>query len=149
MRSSSAASTRTTSHPHDEAQTDHQDPTAASDGSAAKRPRRVRPSLRRAIPVGLVAASIATFAGACNPNSPSDYDLYRLRMCESGGNYSINLGTGFYGAYQFAGGTWTSLGYGGVASDAPAWVQDEAVRQLWRQLGWSPWPGCSAKLGLR
>ena len=65
-------------------------------------------------------------------------------MCESGGNYSINLGTGFSGAYQFADSTWSGMGYGGVASQAPPWVQDEAVRQLWRQMGWAPWPGCRA-----
>jgi resuscitation-promoting factor RpfA len=106
-------------------------------------------SLRRAIPVGFAALTIAGAASACNPNSPSEYDLYRLRMCESGGNYSIDLGTGFSGAYQFADSTWTGMGYGGRASQAPAWVQDEAVRQLWRQMGWKPWPGCSIKLGLR
>lgn len=70
-------------------------------------------------------------------------------MCESGGNYSINTGSGYYGAYQFAGSTWTALGFGGVASDAPPWVQDQAVIMLWQRSGWAPWPGCSAKLGLR
>ena len=110
---------------------------------------RVSRSLRRAAPAGLAALTIAGFAGACQPaNSPSDYDLARLRTCESGGNYSINLGTGFSGAYQFADSTWSGMGYGGVASQAPPWVQDEAVRQLWRQMGWAPWPGCRAKLGL-
>lgn len=32
--------------------------------------------------------------------------LLALRTCESGGNYSINTGNGFYGAYQFMPSTW-------------------------------------------
>jgi hypothetical protein len=110
---------------------------------------RTSKAVRRGIPAALAALTIAGFAGACNaPNSPSDADLYRLRVCESGDNYAIDLGTGFSGAYQFADSTWTGMGYGGRAGQAPPWVQDEAVRQLWRQMGWAPWPGCRAKLGL-
>ena len=71
-----------------------------------------------------------------------------LRGCESGGNYSANTGNGFYGAYQFDYGTWRGLGYAGVASDAPAWKQDEAVVRLHAQRGWEPWPACSRYLGL-
>ncbi len=36
----------------------------------------------------------------------NDAILYDLRMCESGGNYQINTGNGFYGAYQFMISTW-------------------------------------------
>ncbi|HTK39521.1 MAG TPA: ubiquitin-like domain-containing protein [Patescibacteria group bacterium] len=35
--------------------------------------------------------------------------LYKLRMCETGGNYSSNTGNGFYGAYQFMPSTWNSI----------------------------------------
>jgi len=35
--------------------------------------------------------------------------LYKLRMCESGGNYAINTGNGFYGAYQFMQSTWNNI----------------------------------------
>jgi len=71
-----------------------------------------------------------------------------LRGCESGGNYRTNTGNGFYGAYQFDYGTWRGLGYVGVASDAPAWKQDQAVVRLHAQRGWQPWPACSRYLGL-
>ncbi|HVU74049.1 MAG TPA: transglycosylase family protein [Mycobacteriales bacterium] len=71
-----------------------------------------------------------------------------LRGCESGGNYRTNTGNGFYGAYQFDYGTWRGLGYAGVASDAPAWKQDQAVVRLHAQRGWQPWPACSRYLGL-
>ncbi len=35
--------------------------------------------------------------------------LYTLRMCESGGNYQISTGNGFYGAYQFMKSTWDRI----------------------------------------
>jgi uncharacterized protein YabE (DUF348 family) len=35
--------------------------------------------------------------------------LYKLRMCESGGNYQISTGNGFYGAYQFLASTWNRV----------------------------------------
>jgi hypothetical protein len=75
--------------------------------------------------------------------------MYRLRMCESGGNYAISTGNGYYGAYQFDAGTWRSLGYGGLPNQNAPWVQDQAVSRLWQQRGWSPWPGCAGRLGLR
>ncbi len=71
-----------------------------------------------------------------------------LRDCESGDNYQTNTGNGFYGAYQFAGATWSGLGLPGIASDAPYWVQDEAAQRLQAEYGWKPWPACSAALGL-
>lgn len=71
-----------------------------------------------------------------------------LRECESGGNYAEDTGNGFYGAYQFAAGTWTDLGYSGLPSDAPPAVQDAAAQQLQARSGWGQWPGCSATLGL-
>jgi hypothetical protein len=35
--------------------------------------------------------------------------LYKLRMCESHGNYQTNTGNGFYGAYQFMASTWDRI----------------------------------------
>lgn len=72
-----------------------------------------------------------------------------LRKCESNGNYAINTGNGYYGAYQFAAGTWRKLGYTGLPHDASPAVQDEAARKLQAQQGWGPWPACTRKLGLR
>jgi uncharacterized protein YabE (DUF348 family) len=35
--------------------------------------------------------------------------LYKLRMCETGGNYRTNTGNSYYGAYQFLIGTWDRI----------------------------------------
>ncbi|HEX7276357.1 MAG TPA: transglycosylase family protein [Acidimicrobiales bacterium] len=71
-----------------------------------------------------------------------------LRECESGGNYSINTGNGYYGAYQFSLSTWQGLGYGGYPHQASAAVQDQAAQELQALYGWGQWPGCSWYLGL-
>lgn len=107
--------------------------------------------IRKTFAAATATVALVSVASACTPGtapSPSASDLLRLRMCESGGNYGINTGNGFYGAYQFDAGTWASLGFGGLPSQAAPWIQDTAVAMLWRERGWSPWPGCSASLGL-
>ncbi len=79
---------------------------------------------------------------------PAGGNWARLRQCESGGNYRINTGNGYYGAYQFDLRTWRSVGYSGYPHKASPATQDAAARKLHAQRGWAPWPACSAKLGL-
>jgi hypothetical protein len=82
-------------------------------------------------------------------SSATPADWAALRMCESGDNYSIDTGNGYYGAYQFSLATWQGLGYGGLPSAASPAVQDAAAQTLYDAAGWSPWPVCSVELGLR
>ena len=98
------------------------------------------------VAAAIVAGETLSFAGAAGAVTPDTWA--KLRMCESSGNYSVNTGNGYYGAYQFNLPTWKGLGYTGLPSDAPPAVQDEAAQRLYQQRGWEPWPACSAKLGL-
>jgi resuscitation-promoting factor RpfA len=84
--------------------------------------------------VGLVAAA-----------APASADIFsQIRSCESGGNYATNTGNGYYGAYQFTQGTWNSLGYSGLPSDASPATQDAAAAQLAARSGFGQWPVCGA-----
>lgn len=74
---------------------------------------------------------------------------YRLRLCESGNDYTKNTGNGYYGAYQFSLSTWQSNGGSGYPHQAAPSEQDYRARLLQSRRGWSPWPVCSRKLGLR
>lgn len=78
--------------------------------------------------------------------------LLALRTCESGGDYAINTGNGYYGAYQFSASTWTSLSTGYSRADlAPASVQDAAIiANTDRSSGGlaTQNPGCYIKEGL-
>jgi LysM repeat protein len=66
--------------------------------------------------------------------------LERIRMRESGGNYAINTGNGFYGAYQFTLGTWQGVGGTGLPSQASPAEQDMRAQMLLDRRGCSPWP---------
>jgi hypothetical protein len=117
-----------------------------------KHARHAKPS--KAAPAfavaGLSASFVAADAGmlASSAAAATSDDFARLRQCESGGNYAINTGNGFYGAYQFDRGTWNGLGYAGTANQASPATQDAAAARLQAQRGWSPWPACSRALGL-
>ncbi|WP_408898252.1 ubiquitin-like domain-containing protein [Nocardioides sp. R1-1] len=73
----------------------------------------------------------------------------RLAQCESGGNWHINTGNGYYGGLQFNLGTWRSNGGTGYPHQAS---REEQIRVATRLRdaagGYGPWPGCAAKLGL-
>ena len=60
----------------------------------------------------------------------------RLAQCESGGNWAINTGNGYYGGLQFSLGTWQAYGGTGLPSQAqprdPDRDRDEAPRRLGR-----------------
>ncbi|HAS12463.1 MAG TPA: hypothetical protein DCS55_18440 [Acidimicrobiaceae bacterium] len=72
-----------------------------------------------------------------------------MAQCESGGNWSINTGNGYYGGLQFALATWESVGGSGYPHEHPAATQIDFGRTLQARQGWGAWPHCSEKLGLR
>jgi hypothetical protein len=76
----------------------------------------------------------------------------RLAQCESGGNWSVNSGNGFYGGLQFMHSTWVSVGgrqYAEYPHQASREQQIAAGEALVARAGWGQWPACSRKLGLR
>ncbi len=73
----------------------------------------------------------------------------RLAQCESGGNWSINTGNGFYGGLQFTASTWHAMGGSGLPHQASRETQISVAKKLQARAGWGQWPGCTSKLGLR
>ncbi|MFE5947619.1 ubiquitin-like domain-containing protein [Streptomyces sp. NPDC056480] len=74
-------------------------------------------------------------------------DWGALAACESGGRPNAVDPSGTYGGlYQFAPGTWRSLGGSGVAQNAPAAEQTFRAKKLYVQRGASPWPHCGRRL---
>lgn len=74
-----------------------------------------------------------------------------LAGCESGGNWAINSGNGFYGGVQFDRGTWLSNGggtYAPLPSSASREQQIAVASKVQAARGFSPWPTCAGKLGL-
>jgi hypothetical protein len=120
---------------------------AATDADRAGRSmttvRRQIASFRQEIEVLKI---IAQFGGSRRGN-PGPAAWAALRSCESHGNYAINSGNGFYGAYQFDLQTWQSLGGAGLPSSAPPWEQDARAAALYQTRGSQPWPICGRFLG--
>jgi resuscitation-promoting factor RpfA len=70
--------------------------------------------------------------------------------CESGGNWHINTGNGYYGGLQFAQSTWLNYGGGNFASRADLAARTEQITVANRVLqsqGWGAWPICSRYAG--
>ena len=75
----------------------------------------------------------------------------QLAQCESGGNWSINTGNGYYGGLQFSYGTWLAYGggaYGETANLASREQQIAIAERLRADRGYYPWPACARRLGL-
>jgi resuscitation-promoting factor RpfB len=74
-----------------------------------------------------------------------------LAQCESGGNWSINTGNGYYGGLQFSQSSWLGAGggkYAPLPHMASASEQIATAEVLRSNGGWGHWPACAAKLGL-
>ena len=125
-------------------------PHGTSSGRGRHRRRRQHARNLGLATAPLVAAlPFAVGTSAASAATTSTWD--RLASCESGGNWHINTGNGYYGGLQFAGGTWTGNGGGRYASRADLATKDEQIavaEKILANRGWSPWPACSARLGL-
>jgi Transglycosylase-like domain len=85
--------------------------------------------------------------GLGDPNSYATWDA--LAQCESGGNWHINTGNGYYGGLQFSLGTWQAVGGTGYPHEASRETQIEMGQRLYASSGWGAWPACTAQLGWR
>lgn len=72
----------------------------------------------------------------------------RLAQCESGGNWHINTGNGFYGGLQFSAATWRSVGGSGLPHENSKAEQIKRAKILQQRAGWGQWPACTKRLGL-
>ncbi|MFD7628663.1 transglycosylase family protein [Streptomyces sp. NPDC059851] len=93
-----------------------------------------------------VAAPLMT-AGTASAATASEWD--RVAQCESGGNWSINTGNGYYGGLQFSASTWA--GYGGKAYAPQAHQASKAqqiaiAEKVLKGQGKGAWPHCGKGL---
>ncbi|GGY09206.1 LysM peptidoglycan-binding domain-containing protein [Streptomyces djakartensis] len=94
-------------------------------------------------PLGLLAAT-----GNAAAADSGVWD--RIAQCESGGNWHINTGNGYYGGLQFAGSTWRAYGgtaYAPTADQASRSQQIAVATKVQAAQGWGAWPVCSARAG--
>jgi nucleoid-associated protein YgaU len=112
-------------------------------------PRYVR--TRRVLSGGAVAAGAAAvgLGVIATPAEASTHDWTGVAACESGGNWSINTGNGYYGGLQFTPSTWAANGGTAYASRADLATPSQQVAVAERVLatqGVGAWPVCGAHL---
>lgn len=66
----------------------------------------------------------------------------KIAACESGGNWKINTGNGYYGGLQFSAATWRSVGGPGLPHEHSREVQIKYAKILQARSGWGQW-GCA------
>ena len=121
-----------------------------------QRPTPYPRNTARAGAVGLGAFSLlVTSAGMAQAAPDEVWD--RMAICESGGNWAINTGNGYYGGLQFSDATWRAAGGTKYASRADlatreqqieiadAWLGRVAAEQGTYNAWATQWPDCSSE----
>ncbi|MCI0386606.1 transglycosylase family protein [Streptomyces sp. CNQ085] len=112
---------------------------------------RTARAVRAAALTGAAGAAIAVpVAGAPDASAASVDTWERVAQCESGGDWSINTGNGYYGGLQFAQSSWEAAGgtrYAPRADLATREQQIAVAERLLAMQGPRAW-ACAAKGGL-
>jgi hypothetical protein len=114
--------------------------------------RRVVTAVATRLGVGATVLGIAAAAVLAVPSAQAAGDVWdRVAACESGGNWHINTGNGYYGGVQFSASTWTGYHgqvYASRADLATRAEQIEVARRVLAAQGPGAWPVCSIRAGL-
>ncbi|MFF3653763.1 transglycosylase family protein [Streptomyces olivochromogenes] len=112
--------------------------------------RRPSKATRVATLAGVTGVAIAApliAAGNASAATASQWDA--VAQCESGGNWSINTGNGYYGGLQFSASTWAAYGgtaYAATANQASKSQQITIGEKVLAAQGKGAWPTCGTGL---
>ena len=79
------------------------------------------------------------------PVQTSSVNWDAVARCESGGNWAINTGNGYYGGLQFTMGTWRSNGGAGSPHSASKSEQIRVAENVLNRQGIGAWPVCGRR----
>lgn len=91
----------------------------------------------------LAVAPLAMATGTAAADSGVNWDA--VAACESGGNWSINTGNGYYGGLQFSLSTWRANGGTGMPHQASREEQIRVANNVLRSQGIGAWPTCGRR----
>ncbi|MER6401513.1 transglycosylase family protein [Kitasatospora sp. NPDC001603] len=123
--------------------------TAAATTSTVTKRNRVRMAVVAGAAVAALPVAGLVTANSASAASVSTWDA--VAQCESGGNWAINTGNGFYGGLQFTSSTWAAFGgtaYAAQANLATKAQQISVAEKVLASQGPGAWPVCSVKAGL-
>ncbi|MEU9252541.1 transglycosylase family protein [Streptomyces sp. NPDC048270] len=96
---------------------------------------------------GVAVAAPLMAAGTASAATASEWD--KVAQCESGGNWAINTGNGYYGGLQFSSSTWAGYGgkaYAPQANQASKAQQIAVAEKVLKGQGKGAWPHCGKGL---
>ena len=97
-----------------------------------------------AVTGAVVAAPLVLSAGTASAAPAHNWD--GVAQCESGGDWNINTGNGYYGGLQFSQSTWEANGGSGSASSASREEQIRVAENVLATQGPGAWPVCGQYL---
>ncbi|CAL9312157.1 transglycosylase family protein [Streptomyces olindensis] len=112
-----------------------------------RRPSKATRAIAVAGVTGAAVAAPLMAAGNASAATASEWDA--VAQCESGGNWSINTGNGYYGGLQFSASTWAGYGgtkYASTADQATKAQQIEIAEKVLAGQGKGAWPVCGKGL---
>jgi len=116
--------------------------------------RKAKTSRTRKIAAGALIAGVGVAvplgAAASASASTSSVNWSAIANCESGGDWSIDTGNGFYGGLQFTESTWLAYGGGSYAqypNQASESDQIAVAENVLAGQGIGAWPVCGANAG--
>jgi resuscitation-promoting factor RpfE len=105
--------------------------------------KNLRKKLRMAV-IGS-ALAVAPMAMSMASANADGVNWDAIAACESGGNWSINTGNGYYGGLQFSIGTWHANGGAGSPHTASRSEQIRVAENVLRSQGLRAWPVCGRR----
>ncbi|MFM9444520.1 transglycosylase family protein [Streptomyces acidiscabies] len=112
-----------------------------------RRPSKATRVVALAGVTGVAVAAPLMAASGASAATASEWDA--VAQCESGGNWSINTGNGYYGGVQFSASTWAAYGgtaYASTANLATKSQQIEIAEKVLASQGKGAWPSCGVGL---
>ncbi|MEU9346608.1 transglycosylase family protein [Streptomyces sp. NPDC048278] len=112
-----------------------------------RRPSKAVRAIAVAGVTGVAVAAPLMAAGSASAATASEWDT--VAQCESGGNWSINTGNGYYGGLQFSASTWAAYGgtqYAAQANQASKAQQITIAEKVLAAQGKGAWPVCGTGL---
>ncbi|MGW9477649.1 transglycosylase family protein [Saccharomonospora azurea] len=108
-----------------------------------RKPSAASRNLARVAVAGIAVG--APLAIAATPAHADSVNWDAIAECESGGDWSINTGNGYYGGLQFSLSTWQAYGGTGMPHETSREQQIAVAERVLDGQGIGAWPVCGAR----
>jgi hypothetical protein len=101
--------------------------------------------LRKTIGMAVIGGALVAAPMAMSTATANAVNWDAVAACESGGNWAINTGNGYYGGLQFSLGTWRANGGSGSPHNASRSEQIRVAENVLHSQGVGAWPSCGRR----